>query len=95
MSETARLKMIDSLKPVDYCYLDTITTTENLLGGVEHALKNLLPNAYAVRGDAFDIDARYRLAEKLGSYLHVFDIRQSIWPALSTTAIIEAICRPL
>ena len=29
--EQARLKMVDSLKPVDYCFLDTVSTPENPL----------------------------------------------------------------
>ena len=92
MNETARLKMIDSLKPVDYCYLDTITTPENLLGGVEYAFKNLRPRVYAINDDAFDIEIRRALCSQFKVLMRIIDKAQSEFPLMSTTAIIEKIC---
>ena len=93
LNEAARLKMIDSLSAVDFCYLDTISRPEFPLAGVEHAFAFLKPHVYVIEDDAFGVDERRVLCERYGAKLHVLNKRESDFPEMSTTAIIEKIIR--
>ena len=95
MSERVRLKLIDSLKPVDYCYLDTISTPELRLLCLPHAFANLKPDIYVVKDEAFDLTQRRQLCELHGVEMRVLN---RVWEgseveAISTTAIIERILK--
>ena len=92
VDETARLKMINSLSVVDFCYLDTISTPRMPLAGVEYAFMNLKPDVYVVENDAFEIAARHALCEAYNVKFHVLNKSESEFPKMSTTAIIEKIC---
>jgi cytidyltransferase-like protein len=66
-NEHLRMKMIDSLKPVDYVILDNISDEiGHPLDGVERVLADLRPDAYVVNDDAFDIPYREKIAKKHG-----------------------------
>ena len=65
LNEHLRLKMIDSLKPVDYAFLAHVIPKE------EHPLKlmrevfiSLKPDAYVINEDAFDIPYRETFAKE-------------------------------
>ena len=92
IDEEARLAMVNSLRDVDFCYLDTITTEESILGGIEHAFAFLKPDAYVIEHDAFNIGDRYALCERYGVKIHILNKAESEFPEMSTTAIIEKIC---
>ena len=91
IEQAARLKMVDSLRPVDYCYLDTVSTPEFPLAAVEHAFAFLKPDGYVIEDDAFGIEERRGLCERYGVQLNVLNKRGSDFPEMSTTAIIEKI----
>lgn len=91
-NEYIRLKMIDSLKPVDYVYINPISVPGNKLYSIEHALENLKPDVYVINEDAFDIPYRKELCAK-------FNVKLTILPrycpeefeGISTSKIIEKI----
>lgn len=56
LNEKIRLKTIDSLKPVDYCYLDS--STDDPLNFLKIAFENLKPDIYAVNDDGFELKKR-------------------------------------
>jgi cytidyltransferase-like protein len=65
MNEYVRLKIIDSLKPVDYCFLDTFSNSskENPNGVLNFTFENLKPDVYVINEDAFDIPYRENLCK--------------------------------
>lgn len=66
MNEHVRVKLISSLKPVDYCLIDSNSGEEDSLSFVEFVLDNLRPNVYVVNTDAFDMPRRQELVKKYG-----------------------------
>lgn len=64
LNQYIRLKTIDSLKPVDYCYIDQTSMSGNKLYTIERAFENLKPDMYVINEDAFDIPYRKELSEK-------------------------------
>ena len=64
LNEHIRLKMIDSLKPVDYCILDNISDKEHPLGILNLAFESLKPDIYVINEDAFNITYRIDLCKK-------------------------------
>ena len=102
MDQVARLRLVNSQRAVDFCYLDTISRSKDELALVlESAFERLRPNYYVFNDDAFDMEARRKLCNKYlvemrvrgkasyGQFLHE-----------STTAIIERawkiqLCSPL
>lgn len=91
LNEHLRIKMVDSLKPVDYCILG-ITPRGRPLAFIESILENLRPDAYVVNDDAFDMPARQKMAEKYGVPLVILQ-RQcpEEFDGVSTTKIIDKI----
>ena len=86
--------MIDSLKPVDYCFLDRISTGENPLRFVDVALEQLKPEFYVINEDAFDIEYRKQLCARLGVELIILPRScPSEFDGISATKIIEKIKR--
>lgn len=63
-NEHIRLKMVDSLKPVDYAYINPISMLGNKLYTIEHAFQNLKPDVYVINEDAFDRNHREELARR-------------------------------
>lgn len=65
LNQHVRLKMIDSLKPVNYCFLGG-TPKNDLLGFVKVVLKILKPDIIAINNDAFEIESRKKMADEFG-----------------------------
>ena len=71
LNEHIRLKTVDSLKPVDFSFLDYISTKENKLALLDVIFEKLKPEAYVINGDAFDIEKRKELCKKYGVALKI------------------------
>lgn len=92
LNQCVRLKLIDSLKPVDYCFLDESYQENHPLDIVEGAFKNLEPNIYIINEDASDISYRKRLALKYRTKMVI--LKRSCPPEfedISTSKIIKKI----
>jgi len=87
LDQSIRLKTIDSLKPVDYCFLDTISDASNTLYGLDLAFEKLKPDVYVINQDAFNLDYRKNLCKKFRVKLVILE---RVFP-LSTTDIINKI----
>ena len=48
LNENIRMKTVDSLKPVDYCFLDNILKENNNCYGLELAFEMLRPDVYVI-----------------------------------------------
>lgn len=93
LNEHIRLKTVDSLKPVDFCFINQKEfDINNKLATVELAFKELQPDIYVINEDAFDIQYRKELCSK-------YDIELVIMPRhcppefenISVTKIVEKI----
>jgi len=94
LNEHLRLKMIASLRAVDYCFLDP-EASERPLEALASILGALRPDAYAVNADAYDIEGRRAVADRVGVPLIV--LQRSCPPefeAISTTGIIGRLETP-
>lgn len=90
-NEQMRLKMVSSLKPVDYGFL-AHETDDIPFGAITTALRDLEPDIYAVNDDASDIPGRRDMAEKHGANLKVLErVCPREFDGVSTTGIIEKI----
>ncbi len=93
LNEKIRLKMVDSLKPVDFSVIDNVSFKEkNTHHILDVAFKELKPDVYAVNDETFDIELRKNLCEK---HNIKFAIMKRTTPPgiepLSTTKIIKKI----
>ena len=92
MNQYVRLKMVDSLKPVDYCFLSSYTPVDHPLEFLEVVFKELRPSVYVINEDAFDIPYRKEMSKK-------YDVQLVTLPRwcpdefenISTTKLIEKI----
>tara|TARA_B100000315_G_C14496327_1_gene550160 strand:- start:78 stop:563 length:486 start_codon:yes stop_codon:yes gene_type:complete len=93
LNEKIRLKTIDSLKPVNFSFIDNISNSENPLFLLDIALEKLKPNVYVINEDAFDIPYREKLCNEFNVNLVIFPKEKysSIVEGLSTSKIIERI----
>jgi rfaE bifunctional protein nucleotidyltransferase chain/domain len=92
LNEHLRLHMINSFRMVDYCFLDTLSSPEDLHAGVEKAFEELQPDVYLINSDAFDIVGRTKLVEAYGIKFCILDRTcPEQFENISTTAIIEKI----
>lgn len=92
INEHLRMKMIDSLKPVDYAILDDDIYGTHSLGFVEFVLSRLQPDTYIVNDDAFELDKRVSLAKEFGAILRIIDRWcPPEYEAISSTKLIEKI----
>ena len=80
LNEHLRLKMVDSLKPVDYTlfFQDPSKSNQkpyksNTLAFLEDPLERLIPDVYAVNGDASNDTYRRELCKKLDIDFYVLD----------------------
>ena len=93
LNEHLRIKLIDSLKPVDYTFFDDLVPkTAHPLEYINTVLTKLRPNIYVVNEDAWDMDYRKKTTERLGVEL----VQLERWcpeefEKISTTKIIEKI----
>ncbi len=92
LNEHLRLKMIDSLKPVDYVFMNPDKATEDLLFTIKSTFEKLRPDIYAINDDAFDIPRREQLSKEFGVQLVI--LPRTFPPefeGISTSKIIEKI----
>ncbi len=92
LNESIRLKTIDSLKPVDFSFIDNISTHENKLALIEAVFEKLKPDFYVINDDAFDIETRKKICSKSGVEIKII----GRWcppefQGISTSNIIEKI----
>ena len=92
INQTMRLKMVDSLKPIDYSFVGGYASPENPLKFLGNIFEALQPDIYVINDDAFNIDERKIFTEKHGVVLKVL----SRWcppefEEVSTTKLIEKI----
>src|SRR3989344_2336425 len=74
MNEHIRLKMVDSLKPVDYALLDTYDAPkEDPAFLINKFLFDLKPDVYIVNKDAFNLSYREEMAKKYNTKLIVLE----------------------
>lgn len=94
LNQHVRLKMIDSLKPVDYCFLDESGAKNHPLDIVEGGLKYLKPDIYIINEDASNISYREQLLLKYGIKMKILKRScPSEFGNISTSDILERIRR--
>lgn len=93
MNQHVRLKMIDSLKPVDYCFLDEVPPNDDEpLACLNFILKELGPDIYVINADASNIPYRENMVKKLGVKMVVLPRNApKEFEGISTTKLIEKI----
>lgn len=92
LNQHVRLKIIDSLKLVDYCFLDESRAGNHPLDIVEGAFKWLKPNIYIINEDASNIPHRKQLISKYGIKMKILTrLCPPRFDNISTSKIIEKI----
>ena len=93
INEHLRQKMVDSLKPVDYTFLDHILPdAPHPLYIIDMVAGKLKPDAYVINKDAWDIPYREQFSKKHGVPLVILDrTAPPEFEGISTTKIIEKI----
>jgi cytidyltransferase-like protein len=92
LNEKIRLKTIDSLKPVDFCFLDNLPSAENPLEPLGLILETLRPDFYVINEDAFNISYRKEICQKLGINLTILKRTcPEEFENISTSKVIEII----
>ena len=92
LNEHLRLQMVDSLKPVYYCFIDAVSDCDNQLMIIDYVLDNLHPDVYVVNSDAFNIPYREEAAKRRGVKLVVLERWcPAEFEAVSTSGIIDKI----
>ncbi len=94
LNENIRLKIIDSIKPVDYVVLDKTEKFEknNETKGVESILPLLKPDIYTINSDVPNIEKRKNAVEKYGVKFIVLERNSpKEFEDISTTKIIDKI----
>lgn len=93
LNERMRIKMVDSLKPVDYCYLDKggFDPNDNLALN-RASLEQLKPDIYVVNDDGYGLEERKALSKRYP--VKVIILKRECpkeFEGVSTTKIIEKI----
>lgn len=93
LNQNIRLKMVDSMKPVDYALLDTDLPDKRFLEFIRDTIfKELKPDVYLINTDAFDMPMRHEMVKGRGVELVVLDRAcPPEFDGISTTKIIEKI----
>ena len=93
LNEHARLKIVDSLKPVDYSLISNPTPPgAHHLAPIKELFERLRPDIWAVNADASEIELRRELAGNYGVCLVVLDrTAPPEYEGISTTSIIKKI----
>ena len=93
MNENVRIRMVDSLKPVDYCFLDNILDEKNHYNGLKLAFEKLKPDVYVVNDDVSNLNYREELCKIKG--IRFIILKKNDYPEefkeISTTDIINRI----
>ena len=92
-NEHLRIKIVDSLKPVDYTLLDyPLLDAPHPLHFIDVAIEKLKPDIYAINSDAKHIPYRKDFSKKHGARLIILDrLAPPEFDGVSTTKIIEKI----
>lgn len=91
-NEHLRLKMVSSLKPVDYALLDINAKDGDILALLPDFLDALKPDVYVVNQDAFDIPRRRELIEKFSTEMIVLErVCPPEFESISTSNMIKKI----
>ena len=93
MNEHLRMKMVDSLKPVDYSFLDRIVSDgAPPMLFIDHVFEKLKPDVYAINTDAFDIPYREKIVARHGTKLVILERTcPPEFEGVSTTKILKKI----
>ncbi len=92
LDEATRLKMVDSLKPVDFCFLDRYTLENDLHSMFKLVFEKLKPDVYIINNDVSDIPLRKKLTEGHGVQFIVLDRKDKTgFEELSSTGIFKKI----
>lgn len=94
LDQNMRLKMVASLKPVDYVFITEHTPNGHYLDCLNSIFKALRPAVYVVNDDASDIPYRKSIIDGLGLGIKMVILKRwgrSEFQDISTTAIIEKI----
>lgn len=91
-NEKIRLRLINSIKFVDYCYIDRPNFSKDLVLTNEKIFKKLKPDIWSVNDDAFNLEYRKKIAAKYSIKLKILKRKNALYPNLSTSLIIEKIC---
>jgi cytidyltransferase-like protein len=90
LNQYIRLKMVDSLKPVDYCFYGSPLKNEGYMMPIRSMMKRLKPDVYVVNEDA--LQGRRAIAKACNAKLKVCNRSCPFqFEAISTTSIIEKI----
>ena len=93
-NEKIRLKIIDSLKPVDYSFIPfPLESGNHWLSPLRKIFEHLKPDMYVVNYDGGGMEYRKELTEELDIPLVILELDRNAPPyeGISTTAIIEKI----
>lgn len=92
LNENMRLKMVDSLKAVDYCLLVDITSDGNQYQFLDDVFSSLKPDLYILNNDVHDVDHRIPIIKKHKIKMKILgrDSPPEL-EGISTTRIIEKI----
>lgn len=91
-NENIRLKMVDSLKPVDYCFLDPLSSDGQYDPLKKEILEKLRPDAYVINNDAPSFLYEKKIVESFGiEFVALERWCPSEFEQISTTKIIKKI----
>jgi len=94
LNQDIRMKMVDSIKPVDFVFLDEITTIEDPHEMFKFVFKNLKPDEYVINEDVSDIEKRKKLAKSFGIKMKILNRDcPKEFNFVSTTKIIDCILK--
>ena len=92
LNEHIRLKTIDSLKVVDYSFIDKISTENEPLKLLKFVFESLKPNFYVINEDAFDIPYREKICKDFNIKLIILKRwSPKEFENISTTRLIDKI----
>lgn len=93
LNEHIRLKIVDSLKPVDYSFHNNLLRPEtHSLSSIKEIFEYFKPDSWVVNNDASEIEHRKKLANAFGIRLVILDrIAPPEYESISTTSIIKKI----
>ncbi len=93
LNEHIRMKIVDALRPVDYCFIDKLLPPEaHPLEYIDYVFAELKPDIYVVNDDAFDTPYRRIIADRCGVKFVI--LKRSCPPEfekISTSSIIKKI----
>ena len=94
LNQSVRLKTIDSLKPVDYSFLNKLPSQKNLLSHLEVNFNKLKPDVYLINEDAFNIEYRKKISKKYSvKIVMAHRVCPPNFDKISTSKIIDKIKR--